>query len=40
MTPTRRPHGWHDGTQPLTEPEWFALLAAVDRGELEDPEND
>lgn len=25
---------------PLTEAEWRALLAAVDRGELEDPEND
>ncbi len=36
----RRPHGWHDGTQPLSEAEWSALLTAVDRGELEDPEND
>lgn len=35
---TDRARGWDRGTDDLTEPEWVSLLAAVDLGAYDDPE--
>lgn len=36
----RRPHGWHDGTQPLTEAEWSELVRLAESGALEHQDHD